>query len=502
MKNSQQSNWIKWILPGVLLLAVSGAAVGISSHWRTSHAQEPDSKAQAGIHEATELSSAFRFVASKLRPSVVSIQTKSEVRVQARSDRGRGAPSIPGLPPEFERFFGDDLFDQLPRGGMRQEGQGTGVIIGADGLIITNNHVIRGAQQVTVVTSDNKSHTAKVVGADPKTDIAVLRIEATGLKPAKFGDSDKAEVGDWVVAVGSPFGLDQTVTAGIVSAKGRALSITDYDDFIQTDAAINPGNSGGPLVNLKGEIIGINTAIASRTGGYNGVGFAIPSSLVQSVVTSLTTNGGIVKRGKIGAGIQDLSEGLAKSYKFDGVGGALISQILPGGPAEQAGLKEGDIVTKFNGKTVGSSSQFRSNVATTDPGKKVELEVFRDGKSQNVSVTLGQLEADVLPVAAASESGETFADMGLAVQESNSTVAKKYDLPASAQGVVVTYVDESGLASRVGIQAGDMIVAVGNEKITSLEDYRKATSKLSLAEGVRLVLQTKEGKRQVFVQSN
>lgn len=502
MNHSQQTTWKSWILPGVLLLAGGGAVAGISSHWRPSHAQEPDSKAQAGIHEATDLSNAFRFVATKLRPSVVKVQTKTEIRAEPRSGRGRGTPGFPGLPPEFERFFGDDVFDQLPRGGMKQEGQGTGVIIGADGLIITNNHVIRGAQQVTVVTSDNKSHTAKVVGADPKTDIAVLRIEATGLKPAKFGDSDKAEVGDWVVAVGSPFGLDQTVTAGIVSAKGRSLSLTDYEDFIQTDAAINPGNSGGPLLNLKGEIIGINTAIASRSGGYNGVGFAIPSNIVQSVMTSLTTNGGVVKRGKIGAGIQDLDEGLAKSYQYSGSGGALISQVIPDSPAEHAGLKEGDIVTKFNGRAVDSASQFRSAIAISEPGKKVELEVYRDGKPQTVSVTLAQLEADVPPVGSYStQPGETFSDLGIAVQDVNATIEKKYGLPSAVKGVVVTFVDEDGMASRVGIQEGDMIVAVGKDSVTSVEEYRKATSNLKLADGIRLTLQSKEGRRQVFVQA-
>jgi serine protease Do len=361
--------------------------------------------------------------------------------------------------------------------------------------------VVRGAQEVTVVTSDRKSHTAKVVGADPKTDIAVLRIQATGLQAAKLGDSEEAQVGDWVVAVGSPFGLDQTVTAGIVSAKGRALSLTDYEDFIQTDAAINPGNSGGPLLNLKGEVIGINTAIASRSGSYNGVGFAIPSNIVQSVVSSLTTNGGVVKRGKIGAGIQDLNEGLAKSFKYNGGGGALISQILPGSPAEQAGLKEDDIVTKFNGRPVESASQFRSSVAITEPGKKVDLEIFRDGKTLNIGVTLAQLEADVPPAAESSKEGEAFSDLGIAVQDADAALSKKYALPESANGVVVTYVDEGGLAAQVGITEGTMIVAVGNDPIRSVEDYRKATAKVKLAEGIRLTLQSKEGRRLVFVQA-
>jgi serine protease Do len=343
-----------------------------------------------------------------------------------------------------------------------------------------------------------------VIGADPKTDIAVLKIEAKGLKAAKFGSSDAQEVGDWVVAVGSPFGLDQTVTAGIVSAKGRALSLSEYEDFIQTDAAINPGNSGGPLLNLKGEIIGINTAIASRSGGYNGVGFAIPSKIVESVVHSLTTNGGVVKRGKIGAGIQDLNDGLAKSYNFNSTSGALITQVLPDGPAEKAGMKEGDIVTKFNGKEIGSAGHFRSSVATTDPGQKVELEVYRDGKPMNFSVTLAQLEADVPPVATNSDEpvGEKLSDLGIAVQEANSDLTKKYGLPESAKGVVVTFVDENSLASQVGIREGSMIVAVNKTTINTVEDYRKATANMSLKDGVRLTLQTKEGRHMVFVQAN
>jgi serine protease Do len=507
MKYNLNNLWSKWTIPLVLALAGAGTSFGIAATYPDPRPQEPDAKAKAGIEDAKDLSSAFKFVASKLRPSVVSIQTKTEVRQQARNDGGRGRPQIPGLPPEFERFFGDDTEGLMPRGGggsMQQQGQGTGVIVGEEGVIVTNNHVIRGAQVVTVVTSDNKSHTAKVIGADPKTDIAVLKIEAKGLKAAKFGSSDASEVGDWVVAVGSPFGLDQTVTAGIVSAKGRSLSLSEYEDFIQTDAAINPGNSGGPLLNLKGEIVGINTAIASRSGGYNGVGFAIPSKIVETVVHSLTTNGGVVKRGKIGVGIQDLDEKLAKTYNYSNAGGALVNEVLPGGPADKAGLKADDIVTKFNGKEIGSSGQFRSYVATTEPGQKVDLEVFRDGKPMNFSVTLAQLEADVMPVAnrADEPAGENLSDLGVAVQEANPTLSKKYGLPESAKGVVVTYVDENSLASQVGIRAGDMIVGVGKTTINSVEDYRKAMSSQALKDGVRLALQTKEGRRMVFVQSN
>jgi serine protease Do len=490
-------SWGKWLLPMLLVAAIGGGAASFSTRWDSSHAQEPTPKVQAGMDQAADLSSAFRYVAGKLKPSVVSIQTRTEVRVEGRS--GRSRPSFPGLPPEFERFFDRDFFEDLPRGPMRQEGQGTGVIVSADGLIVTNNHVVRNAQTINVVTHDRKTYTAKVVGADPKTDIAVIRIDANGLTPAKLGDSDAAEVGDWVVAIGSPFGLAQTVTAGIVSAKGRSLSITDYEDFIQTDAAINPGNSGGPLVNLKGEIIGINTAIASRSGAYNGVGFAIPSNIVQSVVKSLTTNGGVVRRGMIGAGIQDLDEGLAKSFNYTGQGGALIAQVMPNSPAEKAGLKEGDIVTKFNGKAIESSSQLRSAVATSEPGKKVELEVFRDGKSMDVSVTLAELTPDVLPVAQGG-AGETFSDLGIAVQDANAALAEQYDLPADAKGVVVTYVDEDGLAARVGVREGDMIVAVAGKPVNSVEEYRKATASMSIADGIRLTLQSKQGRRLVFLQ--
>jgi serine protease Do len=273
---------------------------------------------------------------------------------------------------------------------------GTGVIVSEDGYILTNNHVVRGADEVEVILSTNRRLKAKIVGTDKATDVAVLKVSAKGLAAARLGSSENMEVGDWVLAIGSPFGLDQTVTAGIVSAKGRAnVGITDYEDFIQTDAAINPGNSGGPLVNLKGEVIGINTAIASRSGGSSGVGFAIPSDMVRRVMESILDNGR-VDRGWLGVGIQDLDEDLARSFGLKSTRGALVSGVLPAGPAAKAGLKSGDVLLKVAGQEVRDANHLRHLVAGIEPKKKVRLEVFREKQSIEVEVTIGLRDVDQL----------------------------------------------------------------------------------------------------------
>jgi serine protease Do len=282
-------------------------------------------------------------------------------------------------------------------GGGESRGVGTGVIVRENGYILTNNHVVAGASDVNVKLSDGRVLGARVMGTDEKTDLAVVKVEATGLVAAQLGDSDRVEIGEWVLAMGNPFGLEHTVTAGIISAKGRAnVGIADYEDFLQTDAAINPGNSGGPLLNLEGKVIGINTAIASRTGGYMGVGFAIPISMAQVIMDQIIKDGKVV-RGYIGAMIQDLPPEMSRSFEFEGTEGALVNRVVAGGPAARAGLRDGDIVLEVNGRKVSSSSQLRNTVAAIAPGTRIPLKVFRQGKELTVDVAIGNLAGQEPP---------------------------------------------------------------------------------------------------------
>jgi serine protease Do len=413
------------------------------------------------------------------------------------------------IPEELRRFFGDDgapgrFFFELPTPprGFEQQGLGTGVIISDDGYVLTNNHVVENADEVTVTLSDKRRLTAEVIGTDRATDIAVLRIKANGLLPAKLGDSSNLEVGEWALAIGSPFGLDQTVTAGIISAVGRAnMGITDYEDFIQTDAAINPGNSGGPLVNLKGEVIGINTAIASRTGGYQGIGFSIPSNMARQVMESIVESG-TVTRGYLGAMIQDLNADLAQSFGFDSSEGVLIGDVVEGGPAEQAGLQSGDIVTRFNGRVVERAAELRNAVASTPPETAAAVEFFRDGDRRTVDVKIGVLDQQRL--AAARPGGRSAASaelLGMQVRDVTPEIARQLGVEGNQAGVVVTAVDPGGLAARAGIRPGDLLLAIGSSRIQSATDFRDAVENIDLDAGIRLQVERDGARRFVFLRS-
>lgn len=498
----------RWISATVILALVCLTVAGVMA-WpdllsRATYAIERGQAqaAQQQLGVATDLSQAFQYVARSLRPSVVSISSVRRVQVAQPQVRRYGSE----MPNELRRFFGDDelldrfFFDApVPPRGFEQHGLGSGVIVSSDGYILTNNHVIQGADEVTVTLSDNRQLPADVVGADKATDVAVLKVDAKDLHPAQLGDSSSLNVGQWALAVGSPFGLDQTVTAGIISAVGRAnVGITDYEDFIQTDAAINPGNSGGPLVNLQGEVIGINTAIASRNGGYQGVGFAIPSNMARHVMDSIVENGSVT-RGYLGAYIQDLNTDLAKSFGFDSSEGVLVSDVMPGGPADKAGLKAGDIITKLNGKKATSSSQLRNAVAATDPHTKMKVEIYRDGSRQTLAVEIGKLDEDQVAMAAPGAASND--QLGINVETLTGETARQLGYDRDERGVVVTQVDPSGLAARTGIRRGDIVVAIDDSAIDSVADFRDAVRKHDLKDGIRMQIMRDGARRYVYLRS-
>ncbi len=455
-------------------------------------AEEKAVQPPAGAMKAAEdLSAAFEYVAESVKASVVNITSVKTIKPTMR--RGQEVPDDLDLPDFFDRF----LQPRIPKEGLKQQGFGAGVIVSADGHILTNNHVVADADEVTVTLTDKREYKAKVVGTDPKTDLAVVKIKAEDLVPAKLGDSDKVRVGEWVVAVGHPFGLNYTITTGIVSAKGRANRlVAEYEDFIQTDAAINPGNSGGPLVNLKGEVIGINTAIFSRSGGYMGIGFAIPSNMAKSVMESLIEHGKVV-RGWLGVSIQNLDEAMAESFGFKGTKGVLIGDVTTDSPAEKAGLKQGDIILKYDGKEMNDANQLRQAVAATSPGTKVKTEIFRDGERETVNVTVGEQEASAAVIKGRESESE---DLGMTVRSLTPEIAEQLGLKQS-KGVVVTEVEPFGIAAKAGLRPGDVILAIQNAPVEKVSEFNQAIRKHDLKKGIRLTVLTEGMKRFVILKA-
>jgi len=461
-----------WTLAAILIGAMSVAGVGIAE---TSHSAAkleapifaPESKNAAMVAPPAM---SYSPLIKEALPEVVNIASS---RMVQRSEE-ESNPMFND--PLFRQFFGDrqphSQRQQPQQPQEKEQGLGSGVIVASNGYIITNNHVVDGATDIKVSLRDKREFTAKVVGRDPKTDVAVLKIDADHLPAISMGDSSKVQVGDLAFAIGDPFGIGQTVTMGIVSATGRAnLGIEDYEDFIQTDAAINPGNSGGALIDGRGQLIGINTAILSHSGGNQGVGFAIPINLVKREMDQIVDHGHVV-RGFLGATIQDVTPTMAKALGLNEAGGVLIGDVTAKGPAAQAGLKAGDVVIKLNGETVADSAGLRLHISETDPGTIVPLTVRRGSSTLELNVKLGELPADHEKTA----DGNTENDglEGLQVEPLSPAARQQLHLGDEAQGVVVSEVDPNSAAADAGIRSGDLVVEVNHQSVTTVSEFEQA----------------------------
>ncbi|TXR39789.1 DegQ family serine endoprotease [Ectopseudomonas mendocina] len=427
--------------------------------------------AQASLPDFTDL-------VEEASPAVVNISTRQ--KMPERAVAGHPAlPDLEGLPPMFREFF-ERSIPQVPRnpGGRQREAQslGSGFIISPDGYIMTNNHVVADADEIIVRLSDRSELEAKLIGADPRSDVALLKVEGKGLPVVRLGKADELKVGEWVLAIGSPFGFDHSVTAGIVSAKGRNLPSDSYVPFIQTDVAINPGNSGGPLFNLKGEVVGINSQIFTRSGGFMGLSFAIPMEVAMQVADQLKADGKVT-RGWLGVVIQEVNKDLAESFGLNKPAGALVAQVLEGGPADKGGLQVGDVILSLNGKPIIMSADLPHLVGGLKPGEKAELNVVRDGSRRKLDVTIGTLpeEGQELAASGSAQGGERSSSrLGVSVVELTAEQKKGLDLKG---GVVVKEV-LSGPAAMIGLRPGDVITHLNNQAIDSTSTFAKVAQEL------------------------
>jgi serine protease Do len=471
---------------GVVIVALVSLLVGLgisgSLDWLAPGRAVTGESGSSDVRSPSTLPD-FVSLAKKLRPVVVNISTTQVGETRGSQEFGSPFGEDDPFSDFWRRFFGGPL----PRGPQRQRSLGSGFIIDGDGSILTNNHVVENAQKIVVkLSEDDQEYEAKVVGRDSKTDIAIIKINAkTKLPAASLGDSDRLEVGEWVVAIGNPFGLDSTVTSGIVSAKGRHIGQGPYDNFIQTDASINPGNSGGPLINLRGEVIGINTAIFSRTGVNIGIGFAIPVNLVKELLPQLRGKGKVT-RGYLGVLIQKVTPDIAESLGMDKSSGALVANVSKDGPADKAGVKVGDVIVEFDGKEVKDSGDLPIIVARTPVDKKVRMKILRDKKEVALTVTVGELKEEEV-VASVPEKGE----LGMTVQRLTPQIAESLGLD-KADGVVVTAVEPASAADEAGIRRGDVIMEVDRKPIRNLDEYKKAVAGIRKGKGILFLVRRGE----------
>jgi len=439
----------------------------------------------------------FADLAEKLSPTVVNVYTTQTVEGTS-SPHQFSLPDDMEIPEPFRRFFGiPDTPEQAPKREMKRTSLGSGVIVTADGYILTNNHVVEDADEINITLYTFEEYEATIVGRDPKSDLALIKIEPKADLPfVTFGDSDKLRVGEWVLAIGNPFGLQKTITAGIVSAKGRSINNESYGNFIQTDASINPGNSGGPLFNLKGEMVGVNTAIFSRTGGNIGIGFAIPANMAKKVFAQLKVHGKVT-RGWLGVMIQQVTPDLAENFGLDRPIGALVGQVVPDSPADKAGLKAGDVIIDYNGREVSQMSMLPAMVASTSVGENAKLVLIRNGKKQNITVEIGKLE-DEEPVIADTETG-TSKKLGMTVQELTPKLVESLGIEEE-QGLIVTDISSGSAAAEAGILRGDIILEINREKAENVAQYKKALQAAQEKESILLLIKRDQHTRFVVLE--
>jgi serine protease Do len=424
----------------------------------------------------SKTNNAMAEVVAAVKPSVVNISSTHTIK-------GNGMHSPFFNDPFFKRFFGNEFrFFEMPKE-YKQSSLGSGVIVDKDGYILTNNHVVKDADEIKVKLSDDREFKGKVIGVDPKTDLAVIKIDSNHLPVIKLGDSDKLRVGETVIAIGNPFGLSYTVTSGIISATGRAnVGIADYEDFIQTDAAINPGNSGGALVNVRGELVGINTAIFSTTGGYQGIGFAIPSNMAKVVMESLIKKGKVI-RGWLGVTIQPLTPDLVKQFNIGDEKGVLVGDVVEDSPAEKAGIERGDVIVEFDGKKVEDVVNLRNMVANTLPNEEVTINLIRDGKPKTVKVKIAEMPVENQKLS------KTFDNQlkGVHVQGLNPELKRNLNVPKRVTGVVITDIEDGSPAQGI-LMNGDIIMEINKKDIHNVKDYESVVSRIKHSENTLLLI--------------
>jgi len=502
----RNGHWIVAIL-GIVSLAYSAGTMQVRLP-ALPHAAANDTRA---LMEAKELSTAFRQAARDALPGMVSIETRGKA-VQVSGHEGDGDDAFEGSPfgdlfkrdPRFKEFFRRGPQQPMPR----SHGMGSGFVIDPSGIILTANHVVADAESVKVRLHDGREFQATEIKTDPRTDVAIVRIKPDGQLPViPMGDSDALEIGDWVLAIGSPFGLDATVTSGIISAKGRGPKITEREDFLQTDAAINPGNSGGPLVNLAGQVVGINTAISTRSGGYDGVGFAVPINLARWVAEQLIERGAVT-RAYLGVAIQPVNSDLAKKFNVPVGKGAIVTDVMPDSPAAAAKLEAGDLVLKCNGKDVHGPRDLQGVVEQLKAGSSYPMQIVRDGKEMTVNITAKEmprnfsLASDTLvqekPTPEAPKT-DNFSDLGLEIEASKPEVLQKLGFKAETTGVMVSSVKPDGPAAQAGLREGMVIERVESKRVTNPAEFKEALKAVSADKGVLVFVRTPRGGTHVVI---
>jgi serine protease Do len=422
------------------------------------------------IARAAETGNAFTLVAKKAMPAVVYIEVEKEIAGNVRQFQHYNDPFDFFGDDFMRRFFGPQPHQRQPqRRRFRQQGAGSGFIITKDGYILTNSHVVGDADRIRVKLHDGRTLEAELVGSDPKSEVAVIKIDAKDLPTVELGESADLEIGEWVIAIGNPFGLTETLTVGVVSAKGRAIGLADYEDFIQTDAAINPGNSGGPLLDIEGKVIGINTAIYSQSGGYMGIGFAIPIDMARAIKDQLVENGHVA-RGYLGVYIQEIDDELAEAFDLGDSSGILVTDVEKDGPAEKAGLKPDDIILEANGEAVESVTAFRNEISANGPDKKVELRIRRNGKEQTITATTGALPGSDIEE---SDIAEAIEQIGIEVEALTRESANQLSVERDA-GILIRHVHPGSPAAHAGLRPGAIIVSVNLNRISNMKAFEEA----------------------------